>query len=204
MIRNYSIRRLSIIIMLIIITSVLLWYWVSIFNSISVINIDSNYITYENIDKLDQSADLILIGTPITDFSNREHKTTYYHSGDIQDFYTLSEIKIDKIIKQSYDSDLEESQTITIIEPVSLIQTLEGKIKLVDNNYQELNKGSKYVIFLKENTFGTYSIINNDLGKFNIDSTDPKDEFFEQEKKAMFKKDVFEKYKDTLQDLGIQ
>lgn len=38
-----------------------------------------------------------------------------------------------------------------------------------------MKKGSKYVIFLKKNTSGQYSVINMQAGKFNLDGTDADD-----------------------------
>ncbi|MED1784523.1 hypothetical protein P4V43_22090 [Brevibacillus fortis] len=162
------------------------------------ISLEALYMTYESAEELDK-ADLILIGTPTSDFSDREHKTSYYEDGSLQDFYTLTEIEIDKIIKSPNDFDLEESETLSIIEPVGMIE-LDGTKKITIDEYKEMEQGEKYIIFLNENGHGQYSVINNDSGKFNLDSKSAKSEKSLSKNSAItLKEDVLEKYSEFIE-----
>ncbi|QDS36350.1 hypothetical protein [Brevibacillus brevis] len=162
------------------------------------ISLEALYITYESAEELDE-ADLILIGTPTSDFSDREHKTSYYADGSLQDFYTLTEIEVDKIIKSPNDFDLKESETLSIIEPVGMIE-LDGTKKITIDEYKEMEKGEKYIIFLNDNGYGQYSVINNDLGKFNLDSKSAKSEKSLSKNSAItLKEDVLEKYSEFIE-----
>ncbi|MGG4440710.1 hypothetical protein [Brevibacillus fortis] len=162
------------------------------------ISLEALYMTYESAEELDK-ADLILIGTPTSDFSDREHKTSYYEDGSLQDFYTLTEIEIDKIIKSPNDFDIEESETLSIIEPVGMIE-LDGTKKITIDEYKEMEQGEKYIIFLNENGHGQYSVINNDSGKFNLDSKSAKSEKSLSKNSAItLKEDVLEKYSEFIE-----
>ncbi|NTU30503.1 hypothetical protein HPY27_10145 [Brevibacillus sp. HB1.1] len=162
------------------------------------ISLEALYMTYESAEELDE-ADLILIGTPTSDFSDREHKTSYYEDGSLQDFYTLTEIEIDKMIKSPNDFDLEESETLSIIEPVGMIE-LDGTKKITIDEYKEMEQGEKYIIFLNDNGHGQYSVINNDLGKFNLDSKSAKSEkSLSKNSGIALKEDVLEKYSEFIE-----
>lgn len=143
--------------------------WMIKYNTISLITLDGNFVGYDSFGELDSSADLVIVGVPTQDFLERDHVTTYYPSGDIQDFFTRTEIKVMDVLKNAKKYQVETMPTLDIIEPIGLIQEFDGKKKLVFEGYSELKKDSKYVLFLKENYLGEYSIINNDLGKFNLD-----------------------------------
>ncbi|NMM53003.1 hypothetical protein [Paenibacillus aquistagni] len=49
-----------------------------------------------------------------------------------------------------------------------------------------MKKGSKYLIFLKKNSYGQYSVINMQAGKFNLDGTDSDDSKGSPSKQRMF------------------
>ena len=62
-----------------------------------------------------------------------------------------------------------------------------------------MKKDKKYIIFLKSNGLGGFSVINMNEGKFNLDGTDPDDLGKEHtEKKEKLKKEVLSKYADKL------
>lgn len=64
-----------------------------------VIDISTNSLTFEDVDRLDQFSDLIIVGYAKDDFENREHIISSYEDGALQDFYTKTDIIIDQIIK---------------------------------------------------------------------------------------------------------
>lgn len=80
---------------------------------------------------MSSGAELIVIASPTEDFKNREHKSTFYKSGKakvLQDIYTLTDIKIDKVIKGP--SNIPD--TIKIVEPIGLLQEYNGLKKSRD------------------------------------------------------------------------
>ncbi|WP_147423857.1 hypothetical protein [Cohnella endophytica] len=73
-------------------------------------------------------------------------------------------------------TDFPVTDRIKAVEPVGLItesDKLQTKVKA--DHYSELKADKKYVMFLKKNTFGQYSLINMNNGKFNLDGTDVSD-----------------------------
>lgn len=140
-------------------------------NEIPVVQVDANEITFETPEELDAAADLIIIASPSDEFMDREHKVSYFDDGTIQDYYTLTEVQIDKVIKAPSDFNLSNNNTISIVEPVGIVERSVGKRKLVTNHYEELKEKSSYLLFLQQNSMGQYAIINNNLGKFNLDDT---------------------------------
>ncbi|WIV20213.1 hypothetical protein QPK24_05795 [Paenibacillus polygoni] len=126
-------------------------------------SVSTNSMRYETVQILEQYADLIIIGTPTENFEARKHVITKYNDGAMQDFYTLTEMKINKIIKKPDDFS-KNQETIIIIEPVGVT----GTTKFTSNGYVEIQKGDQSVLFLMKNTFGDYGIINKNLGKFSL------------------------------------
>ncbi|MEK3774331.1 hypothetical protein MHB85_07600 [Paenibacillus sp. FSL K6-4396] len=129
-----------------------------------VVNLSANSLTFREIDELDASAELIVIGYATGDFRDREHIITAFDDGTMQSFHTNTNIKIEKILKKPDDFPSDQNE-LTIIEPVSL----EGDVKYTVDDYVELQKGDKSVLFLMKNTFGDYGLINDNLGKFSLE-----------------------------------
>ncbi|MEB2299363.1 hypothetical protein LAV72_06965 [Lysinibacillus xylanilyticus] len=140
-----------------------------------VVQVEANEITFDTPEKLDAAADLIMIASPSKDFMDREHKVTFFDDGTIEDYYTLTEVQVEKIIKATNNFNLPKNNTFSIIEPVGIVERSIGKRKLVTNNYVELKQKSSYIMFLQQNSMGQYGIININLGKFNLDNKDPLD-----------------------------
>ncbi|MDR6715521.1 hypothetical protein [Paenibacillus sp. 2003] len=130
----------------------------------NVVNLSANSLTFHEIDKLDAFVELIVIGYATEDFRDREHVITAFDDGTMQSFHTNTNIKIEKILKKPDDFPSDQNE-LTIIEPVSL----EGDVKYTVNDYVELQKGDKSVLFLMKNTFGDYGLINDNLGKFSLE-----------------------------------
>lgn len=130
----------------------------------NLVNLSANSLIFHEIDKLDAFAELIVIGYATEDFRDREHVITAFDDGTMQSFHTNTNIKIDKILKKPDDFPSDQNE-LKIIEPVSL----EGDVKYTANDYVELQKGDKSVLFLMKNTFGDYGLINDNLGKFSLE-----------------------------------
>lgn len=129
-----------------------------------VVNLSANSLIFHEIDKLDAFAELIVIGYVTEDFRDREHVITAFDDGTMQSFHTNTNIKIEKILKKPEDFPSDQNE-LKIIEPVSL----EGDVKYTVDDYVELQKGDKSVLFLMKNTFGDYGLINYNLGKFSLE-----------------------------------
>lgn len=160
-----------------------------------VVQVEANEITFDTPEKLDAAADLITIASPSKDFMDREHMLTFFDDGTIEDYYTLTEVQVDKVIKAPDNFNLPKNNSFSIIEPVGIVERSTGKRKLVTNNYVELKEKSSYIMFLQQNSMGQYGIINNNLGKFNLDNKDPLDIGEKKSSEATkFKDDVFQIY----------
>ena len=133
-----------------------------------VTNLSANSLKLQDIDKLDEYVELIVVGYATEDFSDREHNVEVYADNYLQDFSTRTTIKIDKIIKKPTDFP-EDQKELTIIEPVSLYK----EEKLTTGNYIELQKDEPSVIFLMKNSFGDYSVVNDNLGKIMLTGGEP-------------------------------
>ena len=167
------------------------------------VSLSAKYLGYATVDELDADAQIIITGSPTEDFLNRKHVDTRYPDGTSQDFHTLTSVQVDEIIKKPTDLKLEVGQLFPVIEPVGIIgEEVKGggkKIKINIEGYQEMKKDKKYIIFLKSNGLGGFSVINMNEGKFNVDGTDPDDLGKEHtEKKEKLKKEVLSKYADKL------
>ncbi|MCL6660097.1 hypothetical protein [Paenibacillus amylolyticus] len=129
-----------------------------------VVNLSANSLIFHKIDKLDAFAELIVIGYATEDFKDRKHIITAFDDETMQSFHTNTNIKIDEILKKPDDFPSDQNE-LTIIEPVSL----EGDVKYTVDDYVELQKGDKSVLFLMKNSFGHYGLINDNLGKFSLE-----------------------------------
>ncbi|WP_226000972.1 hypothetical protein [Paenibacillus sp. BJ-4] len=160
------------------------------------ISLEASYIDYKTVSELDSNAELIVIGTPLQGFDDRQHIVTSFDDGTLQDFYTLTNIKIDKVIKSPEGSSLNLDEPLSIVEPISYIDDAGGKKKIAFEDYTELKQNEKSIIFLKKNTQGQYSVINMDLGKFAIEPTSqsPNSSAEKQDSNEQFREFVLEKY----------
>ena len=141
-------------------------------NVIEKISIHGNYMVYDSLSDLEDKADLILYVESTTDFLDREHVTKFYKDDAIEDFYTITPIKIKEVLKQPSISTLKQGDEMKVIEPITLA-SFEENGKMVDmilarENYTELKKGNEYLVFLKENTFGEFAIMSSNLGIYNL------------------------------------
>lgn len=125
--------------------------------------------------ELDTYADLIVVGRPVKDFWDREHVTKRYPDGTVMDAYTLTEIKIEQILKKPTDFISGKNDTVTVVEPIGAIDGTLGKKRYIVENFYEVKQDKRYIFFLVKNSFGDYTIGNGVLGRFNLDGTDGDD-----------------------------
>lgn len=116
---------------------------------------------------MEKVADVIVVGMPLLPFEEREHKATYYDDNVIQDFYTLTDFKLEQVIKDP-DQAVQDGK-IKFVEPISIITSKDGE-KIIRSiaDYQDVQEGEKYLVFLKDNTLGQYGVINMNNGTFDL------------------------------------
>lgn len=158
------------------------FYYFAIYHSVNDVYVSSDYIGYSTGNRLLNNAELVVIGTPIKDFSDREVHLTELPKGFVADIVTFTEINVEKVLK----GPEEDAVNLTVIEPIGVYQTFKGKKRIAYEGYTEMKKGSKYLIFLKKNSYGQYSVINMQAGKFNLDGTDSDDSKGSPSKQRMF------------------
>ncbi|MGG3280860.1 hypothetical protein [Paenibacillus solani] len=158
------------LVMTLILAAVAYYYFV-IYSSVRDISLPATYKGYSTAQALFSGADLVVIGSPIKDFEDREVILKERSRGIIEYIVTSTEINVEKVLK----GPKEDAVNLKVIEPIGIRQTYRGKERIASDGYTAMRKDSQYVIFLGENTFGQYSVINMQAGKFNLDGTDPDD-----------------------------
>lgn len=176
------------------------------------ISIGANYVQYEEESSLFEDAELVVIAKIDKDFNEREHIVTYFPSSspqqqkEIEDYYTKTPITIKKVLKKPEGFNLDKNSTLTVIEPLSLIDDVNGKRKITTEHYREMGKGQKYVIYLKKNTYGEYSVINMNNGRFNLDVEEELKgkeidiDIDKIEKHNNMKKEIMQKYEKEIKE----
>ncbi|MFC9706636.1 hypothetical protein ACFTRD_00590 [Paenibacillus sp. NPDC056933] len=137
-----------------------------------------NYKEFDKENNLFDDADLVVIATTDSKFVDREHVVKYADPDTagadlpqaIEDFYTKTPIKVLKVLKSPASATITENKEMKIIEPVSLIEEDAKSKKISIENYNEIKQGEKYVLYLKQNTYGDYSVINMNNGRFSLES----------------------------------
>ncbi len=170
-------------------------YYFTIYSTVHEIKIHADYVTYNTEDQLSNDADIILYGTPKDKFEDREH-VNKFQNGTLLDFYTLTDFNVQEVIKNSTTLTINKSDSFKVIEPAGMIQEIDGKKILEMDAYKPMNQDNNYVIFLKNNGIGGYSIINMSNGAFNMDETKSSisSEGIDNEKHSEIKKSVKKKY----------
>ncbi|WP_339189587.1 hypothetical protein MKX33_05810 [Paenibacillus sp. FSL R5-0490] len=136
-----------------------------------------NYKEFVEENKLFDDADLVVIAKTDSKFADREHVVKYAAPDAdadlpkaIEDFYTKTPIKVLKVLKSPASAAITENKEMNIIEPVSMIEEDVKSKKISIENYNEISEGIKYVLYLKQNTYGDYSVINMNNGRFSLES----------------------------------
>jgi hypothetical protein len=159
------------------------------YSQLPLIERQANSVIFYEVKGLSEASDLILIGTPEKPFEEREHVSTFYDDGNIMDFHTKTEIKVIKVLKN--EENIQIGETIYVNEPVSIINQENELFKIRYSNYEELKEGIDYITFLKKNTEGSYSLIGENYGRFDISNKNIENENSKYEK---LKTEVFDMY----------
>jgi hypothetical protein len=166
-----------------------------------VISINANYIQSTTLEQLENNSDLIVIAKTTQPFLNRNHVIKHMKDSNgkdlpsIMDMFTRTEIVIEKVIKQPNNEAFSKDDRIQIIEPISYDDLRKVKVTLA--HYEEINANESYILFLGKNTYGNYSLINMNNGKFKINklkSNKQEDQLNYLHNKLA--KEVYAKYKE--------
>lgn len=168
---HFSKRVLTIIIGLLIVAMFSTWYFIAD-QKIETASYTGIIIGYDTIDELKAASDLVVVAVP-TGFK----RNVVFGKGMDSKGWTLSEIKVDKIIKADPNpkQDVKEGMNIIIREPYYIVDKViePGKFKIKIEDYTELISNLRYVLFLKwDERSGTYAIYTAHQGKYNIDGRD--------------------------------
>ncbi|MFS0724384.1 hypothetical protein [Paenibacillus sp. 1P07SE] len=133
-----------------------------------VMSIETFYFKQRSVEDLEREADVILKGTPKNRFADREHVTTTFSDGTVQDFYTMTQLSVSEVVKKPAELDVKAGDDFIVAEPIGYMDPAAKTGKVTPNDYVELKKGNEYLIFLKANDEGTYFVMNLNLGKFDL------------------------------------
>ena len=171
----------------------------------------ANHIIFDNIDDLIKHAELIIIakldtnlkdaesvtiseGEIVeTDFSSAKSIFVKNKDGIQMDLYTISPVKIQKVIKGNF-----EGKEIKVLEPYAITNS---NVKYIYEGYSEMKKGDKYILFLAK-AYGyddVYSVVSLDQGKFNVDGLDKEEQNVQTEQAKDLKDKVMKKFSTELQ-----
>lgn len=129
------------------------------------IPMETVHATQDNFTDLEKTADLVVVASATNDFVDRPHINTYYESGALQDFYTLTNVEIKEVLK----GDLHVGANLEIAEPNGVIEVQGKEVKLITDGYENIVKDQDYVLFLKLNSQGQYFLTNRNNGKFDLE-----------------------------------
>lgn len=136
------------------------------------LRLHANYEAFDTVPDADKNADLIVLASPKTGFDQRKHVVKQFADGKLMDFYTKTPLKISKIIKSDASLSLKTGQMFTVLEPASYLEEDGFNRLLTYENYEPMSEGLNYIVFLKRNASGDYSVMNMSLG--TIDTAGPK------------------------------
>lgn len=171
-------------------------------SSEDVISFDALKRMYNSVDDMDQKAGLIVRAIPTKEFADRDHVTTTFSDGELQDFYTFTELTITDVFKKPDGLDLQAGSELRVIETIGYDDPATKKQKITRNHYTEMEKDKEYIVFLHANSDGDYVVMNANLGKFDLSGEQPISPSLQssgdvdpsQEKYQSFFADVVEKY----------
>ncbi|WP_416295757.1 hypothetical protein ACM7Q1_03560 [Paenibacillus illinoisensis] len=69
----------------------------------NVVSLSANSITFNEVDKLADFAELVVIGYATDEFVDRDHVVTAFEDGTMQSFHTNTNIKIEQVLKKPDD-----------------------------------------------------------------------------------------------------
>ncbi|OPY57826.1 MAG: hypothetical protein A4E55_01367 [Pelotomaculum sp. PtaU1.Bin035] len=163
-------------------------------DKIQELKVYGDHLLYANANELEEDADLIIVGHTQKDFKEFPATINYNNDGRYSDYYTVTDVRITKVIKGEYSKD-----TIPVTQRAALDKN--KNILIINEDCTIMERGKPYLLFLKKiDLKDTYGIMSIDQGKFNIDNTDTKEKEIGQSniQYKNLKEDVLEKFKQHI------
>lgn len=145
----------------------------------------ASFLKYENLTELENASEAILIGHPTKGFFDRTHINTYFDDGALQDYYTITDFKIERVIKSPKNKKFKKGDIVEIVEPIGIVPKGDGShVLLTTEGYTYMEDDNLYIIFVTGNYIESYSVVSLELGKYLLDDNHPKDhDLFHKEHK---------------------
>ena len=141
--------------------------------------IHANHIKYESVEELMDNVELVII---VNYFGKSENVAVQQeneneHALPIVMGYTISEVRINKVIKANESKDHKEKELINIVEPNFYIEENGNKTEYTWEGYTNLEDNGRCVLFLNwsedKQLYEVHSLYH---GKINIDGKDKAEE----------------------------
>ncbi|MCR8644876.1 hypothetical protein NV379_19670 [Paenibacillus sp. N1-5-1-14] len=166
------------------------------------IGIFYDHAVYDDADKLSDEVSLIVSVTPTTD--NKE----VFEGGEYNDSYTITNVTVDKIYKNSNDNT-NSLENLAVIERFFTVDNglNPGRTKILGEGYTPLIPGKKYILFLNwSNERQAYWIHAVNQGKINIDGQDTREISLEShdDRFKILRESVLKKYTTAIEDGAVQ
>ncbi|MGG1443669.1 hypothetical protein ABE354_16790 [Brevibacillus laterosporus] len=163
-----------------------------------IVSVEAKVVGYKDAESLEKEAEYIVVGHIENDFSEYEPTFKYTSVGRVGEFYTKTDVIIDKTLKGEADTKvIPVLQAAAYVESATKYQadlaTIEGFIPM--------EKGKEYLLFLKKAHDGqNYSLLGVYQGKFDIDKSDRAQGLASESSHYQNLRDeVVEKYKDIFE-----
>ncbi|QOT00353.1 hypothetical protein JNUCC42_06420 [Brevibacterium sp. JNUCC-42] len=164
-----------------------------------IVKVEAKVVGYKNVEALENEAEYIVVGHLEKDFSEYEPTFNYSSVGRIGEFYTKTDVIIDKTLKGETDT-----KVIPVLQDAAYVDSPSKHQDdlLTIEGYAPMEKGREYLLFLsKANDGQSYNVLGVYQGKFDIDGSDSKERGFSSENSHYqnLKDEVIEKYKDIFE-----
>ncbi|MED1665963.1 hypothetical protein [Brevibacillus laterosporus] len=163
------------------------------------VRVEAKVVGYKNVEALEREADYIVVGHLEKDFSEYEPTFNYSSVGRVGEFYTKTDVIIDKILKGETDTKI-----IPVLQDAAYIDspTKHQDDLLTIEGYTPMEKGREYLLFLSKTNDGeSYNLLGVYQGKFDINESESKAQglALENSHYQKLKDEVEEKYKDIFE-----
>lgn len=124
------------------------------------------YVDYKS---MISQADAIFIGHPIKSLADTKGEIKTLSNGAyIQDYYSMRDIKITRVIKNNDLKDMKSGNTIQILERAVIANISGQATRLISEDYEELLSNDKYIFFIDRTQDGEYILFNGKYSKYNL------------------------------------
>ncbi|WPS85390.1 hypothetical protein SMD22_01820 (plasmid) [Brevibacillus halotolerans] len=162
------------------------------------VNVEAKVVGYKDVEALEKEAEYIVVGHLEKDFSEFEPTFKYSPVGRIGEFYTKTDVIIDKVLKGEAGT-----KTISVLQDAAYIDspTKHKDDLMTIEGYTPMEKGKEYLLFLqKANVDESYNLLGVYQGKFDINERDGAQGLaLENSHYQNLKDEVVEKYKDIFE-----